>query len=119
MFRTNSRLDLLKVKKTRFASHYILLQRLITCREALATTVVTRQWKNWVNTCTNDVKHQAKVIVLTINDDNFWMEAENIIAITEPIYSVLRFSDGEGPKMGEIYERVDCMVGHKRYNDKR
>lgn len=111
MFRTNSRLDLLKVKKTRFASHYILLQRLITCREALATTVVTRQWKDWINTCTNDVKHQARVIVLTINDDSFWMEAENIIAITEPIYSVLRFSDGEGPKMGEIYERMDCMVG--------
>jgi hypothetical protein len=24
---------------------------------------------------------------MTIKDDNFWMEAENIIAITEPIYS--------------------------------
>jgi hypothetical protein len=61
------------------------------------------------------VKHQARVIVLTINDDNFWMEVGNIIAITEPIYSVLRFSDGVGPKMGEIYERMDCMVGEIKY----
>jgi hypothetical protein len=110
MFRNNSRFDLLKVKKTRFASHCILLKRLITCREALATTVVTRQWKDWVNSTNNDVKQQARAIVLTINDDDFWTEAENIIAITEPIYSVLRFSDGKGPRMGEIYERMDCMV---------
>ncbi|WVZ96482.1 hypothetical protein U9M48_042115 [Paspalum notatum var. saurae] len=111
MFRTNSRLDLLKVKKTRFASHYILLQRLITCREALATTVVTRQWKDWVSTSSSDLKQQARAIAQTINDDDFWSEVENIIAITGPIYSVLRFSDGEGSKMGEIYERMDCMVG--------
>jgi hypothetical protein len=71
-----------------------LIQRLISCRKALATTVVTRQWKDWVNSSSNDVKQQGRAIVITINDDNFWTEAENIIAITEPIYSVLRFSDG-------------------------
>lgn len=64
-----------------------------------------------VNSCTNDVKQHARAIVLTINDDNFWAEAENIVAITGQIYYVLRFSDGEGPKMGEIYEIMDCMVG--------
>jgi hypothetical protein len=32
----------------------------------------------------------------------FGWRLKNIIAITEPIYFVLRFSDGEGPKMGEI-----------------
>ncbi|KAG8052715.1 hypothetical protein GUJ93_ZPchr0001g29832 [Zizania palustris] len=119
MFRSNSHLDLLKVKKTRFASHYISLQRLITCRDVLATTVVTRQWKDWVNSCTNDVKQQARAIVLTINDDNFWAKAENIIAIIGPIYSVLRFNDGEGPKMGEIYEDGLYGWGNQRYNDKR
>ncbi|CAN6243746.1 unnamed protein product [Urochloa humidicola] len=111
MFRNNSRLDLLKVAKTRFATHYILLQRLITVREALATTVVTKQWKDWVKSCSSDHQQQTKVIVDTINDENFWDEVENILAITGPIYSVLRFSDGEGPKMGEIYERMDNMVG--------
>jgi hypothetical protein len=30
---------------------------------------------------------------------------------SQPIYLVLRFSDGEGPKMGEIYKRMDNMVG--------
>lgn len=111
MFRNNSRLDLTKVKKSRFASHYILLEKLTKCREALATTVVTNQWKDWMKGCTTDLKHQARTIAETINDDSFWNEVENILAITGPIYSVLRFSDGEGPKMGEIYERMDCMLG--------
>jgi hypothetical protein len=45
IFRSNLKLDLLRVAKTRFASHYILLKRLSDCREALATTVVTKKWK--------------------------------------------------------------------------
>jgi hypothetical protein len=48
IFRANSKLELLKVAKTRFASHYILLNRLLDCREALATTVVLNSWKEWV-----------------------------------------------------------------------
>ena len=111
MFRNNSCLDLLKVAKTQFASHYILVQRLTKVRDALATTLVTRQWKDRVKSCSSDLQQQASAIVDTINDENFWNEVENILAITGPIYSVLRFSDGEGPKMGEIYERMDNMVG--------
>jgi hypothetical protein len=61
------------------------------------------------------VKQQARAIVLTINDDDFWTEAENIIAITEPIYSMLRFSDGEGPRMGEICKRMVYMVGEIKH----
>jgi hypothetical protein len=111
MFRNNSRLDLLNVAKTRFASHYILLQRLREVRDGLSTTVVTRQWKDWVKSCNSEQQQQAKAVVDTICNDSFWNEVDNIIAITDPIYLVLRFSDGEGPKMGEIYERMDNMVG--------
>jgi hypothetical protein len=48
IFRANSKLELLKVAKTRFASHYILLKHLLDCWEALATTVVLNSWKEWV-----------------------------------------------------------------------
>ena len=36
---------------------------------------------------------------------------ETVLAITEPIFSVLEFCDGEGPKIGEIYETMNNMVG--------
>ena len=34
-----------------------------------------------------------------------------ILKITKPIYLMIKFCDGEGPKMGEIYERMDNMLG--------
>lgn len=107
MFRANSKLDLLKVAKTRFASHYILLKRLSDCREALATTVVTKQWKDWMKTS----DEYARCIVETINSEEFWTEVEYVLALTKPLFLLVKYSDGEGPKMGEVYERMDNMLG--------
>lgn len=107
IFRSNSKLDLLKVAKTRFASHYILLKRLSDCREALATSVVTKQWKDWMKT-SDDI---ARAVVQTINDEDFWTEVEHILALTKPLFLLVKYSDGEGPKMGEVYERMDNMLG--------
>jgi hypothetical protein len=61
------------------------------------TTVVTKQWKDWVKSCNSDHQQQTRVIVDRINDENFLNEVENIFAITRPIYSVLRFINEEGP----------------------
>jgi hypothetical protein len=34
-----------------------------------------------------------------------------IIDITKPLYMVMKFSDGEGPKCGDVYEKKDNMPG--------
>ncbi|KAF8400216.1 hypothetical protein HHK36_013513 [Tetracentron sinense] len=81
IFRSHSKLELLKVAITRFASHYITLKRLIDVREALRTTVVSDAWK-----------------------------------ITKPIYKMIKFTDQEGPLIGDIYEGMDSMLGHIRDN---
>ncbi|KAL6550554.1 hypothetical protein OROMI_021042 [Orobanche minor] len=47
----------------------------------------------------------------TIKSEEFWDEVDNILAITKPLYRMIRFADGEGQKMGEIYEKMDCMIG--------
>ena len=109
IFRANSKLDLLRVAKTRFASHYILLKRLSDCREALATTVVTKQWKDWMKH--NGSDKYAKIAVDTINSEEFWTEVESILALTKSLFLMVKFSDGEGPKMGEVYEKMDTMLG--------
>lgn len=44
IFRDNSKSELLKVAKTQFTSHNILLRRLITYREALSTTIACNSW---------------------------------------------------------------------------
>lgn len=111
IFKSQSGLELLKVAKTRFASHYLLLKRLSQCRESLATTVVMRAWKDWVNSGDEKTREVGKEVAATIGDEDFWDEVENILAITKPIYLMIKFADGEGQKMGEVYEKMDCMLG--------
>jgi len=111
MFRANSRLDLLKVAETRFASHYVMLKRLLDCREALATTIVLNCWKDWIKHVDVHTRKLGEEVVKTINCDDFWEGVENALNIMKPIYYLIKFADGEGPKMGEIYERMDNMMG--------
>lgn len=103
LFRRNSKLDLLKVSKTRFASHYILLKRLMDVREALTTTIVTSKWKELVKACDVQTRAAANAIAQNIIDETFWDEIKIILDITKPLYMVIKFSDGEGPKSGDIY----------------
>ncbi|KAJ9564787.1 hypothetical protein OSB04_000753 [Centaurea solstitialis] len=111
IFRENSQLELLKVAKTRFASHYILLRRIMDCREALATTIVLNSWREWVKKGDENTKMIASQVVETIRDDNFWDDVGSVLEITKPIFLLIKFCDGEGSKMGEIYERMDNMMG--------
>ena len=111
IFRNHSGLELLKVAKTRFGSHYLLLRRLLDCREALATCTVVRLWKEWLASGDEHAKELGKEVAATIADEDFWDEVENILAITKPIYYMIKFADGEGQKMGEVYEKMDCMIG--------
>ncbi|KAK7243243.1 hypothetical protein RIF29_38034 [Crotalaria pallida] len=45
MLRSNSQLDLRKVVEARFASHYVLIEILLDCKDALITTVVRDAWR--------------------------------------------------------------------------
>ncbi|KAJ9560251.1 hypothetical protein OSB04_005411 [Centaurea solstitialis] len=111
IFRANSTLELLKVAKTRFASHYILLKRLMDCREALATTIVLDSWREWAKKGDENTRNLGVEIANTIKNENFWDDVRNVLAITKPIFLLIKFCDGDGPKMGGIYERMDDMLG--------
>nr|KAJ0221091.1 hypothetical protein LSAT_V11C200051740 [Lactuca sativa] len=103
--------EIQKVAQTRFASHYILLKRLTECREALATTIVVNSWREWVNKANEHTRLLANKVADTIKDEDFWDDIVRILAITKPIFYMVKFCDGEGPKMAEIYERMDNMMG--------
>ena len=72
IFRANSKLELLKVAKTRFASHYILLKRLKDCREALATTIVLNSWRDWAKKGDENTRKIGQIVCETIRSDEFW-----------------------------------------------
>ncbi len=47
LFREKSALDLLKSRDTRFATNFIMLDRMLEVREALQELVVGREWREW------------------------------------------------------------------------
>ncbi|PWA86737.1 hypothetical protein CTI12_AA138130 [Artemisia annua] len=74
IFRANSTLELLKVAKTRFTSHYNLLKRLKDCREALATTIVLNSWRDWVRKGDENArKNGHRLFVKQLEATNFGM----------------------------------------------
>ncbi|KAF2289511.1 hypothetical protein GH714_036765 [Hevea brasiliensis] len=79
--------------------------------EALATTIVLKSWKEWTKYGDEKMTTTGALVAETISDDELWEEVENIVAITKPLYLLIKFSDGEGPKLGEIYEKMDSMLG--------
>jgi hypothetical protein len=66
-------MDLLKVSKTRFGSHYILFKRVMEVREVLSTTVVTSKWKDLVNDCDIQTRAASKAIIQNIMNEIFGM----------------------------------------------
>ena len=48
LFRSHSKLQLLKPGETRFATNVIMLQKLCECKDALQETVVSREYKQWL-----------------------------------------------------------------------
>ncbi|KAJ8451048.1 hypothetical protein Cgig2_026857 [Carnegiea gigantea] len=69
-----------KVAKTRFALHHLLLKRLASCREALATMVMLRAWKDCVKSGDENARAMGAKVAETIVDDKFWDEVKNLLA---------------------------------------
>ncbi|XP_076940642.1 uncharacterized protein LOC143609905 [Bidens hawaiensis] len=99
IFRDNSTHELLKVAKARFASQYILLRRLMNCRESLATTISLNSWRDWVKQGEENIRSTGSMAVDTIRNDEFWEDVETILSITKPIFLMIKFCDGEGSNM--------------------
>lgn len=109
MFRCVLKLELLKVAKTRFVSHYILFKRIIYCREGLATTIVQKSWKGCLKNQDENTNNKAMMIANTVNNDEFWDSVEAILSFAKAYLFVGKFSNGDSQKIREIYEHMDIM----------
>nr|KAJ0217538.1 hypothetical protein LSAT_V11C300126940 [Lactuca sativa] len=86
MFRDNSTLELLEVANTRFASHY----------RSFVYNYLLNSWRDRVKQGDENTMITGSKVVETIRSEEFWEDAESILA---------------GAKMGEIYEKMDNMLG--------
>ena len=103
---TYSKLQLLKLAKTRFGSYFLTFRRLLRVRQALGAMVMSDEWDE-IST-DRDGMDAAKDTVL---DSHFWAQVKFVLQFTKPIYNMIRFADSDRPVIGEVYEKMDNMLG--------
>ena len=105
IFCTHSKLELLKIGKTRFASYYLTFRRLLKVREALASMLSSESWQVLKDraTSTSD-KRQFQEVEDTVLDTAFWKNVKYVLQFIKPVYYMIRFADTDKPVIGEVYE---------------
>jgi hypothetical protein len=106
MYPEYSKLELLKVVKTRYASNFIMLRRLVEVKSALMSMVVGVTWAEWRQTNSERVSMVRRVLI----DEDWWSKVEFLLKFTSPAFELLRDADTDKPFLGEIYDGMDTMV---------
>ena len=110
MYRAHSRKEFLKPTDTRYASYFLLLERMLEIQPALQAMVVTPDWNRWTESKTEE----GKRIRLQILDNDWWVDCSYLVSFLRPIVKVIRYTNTDTPSLGEIYETFDSMLGKVR-----
>eukprot|EP00253_Pinus_taeda_P027332 PITA_27332 len=106
IYRGFAKLELLKVVETRFASHTLVIKRLVEVRQALQAMVIDPLWESW-RTSTSDRGQKIKSIFF---DGAWWDKVQYLLRFTELILTLIRAFDTDTPCLGEVYKNIDSML---------
>jgi hypothetical protein len=106
IFREYSKLELLKVAETRYASNFVMLRRLVEVKHALVSMVVSQLWIEWRQA---DSERGSMVRRLCLDED-WWSKVDFLLKFTTPAFELLRSADTDQPFLGEVYDGMDSMV---------
>ena len=90
IFHNHSKLEPLKIEKTKFASCYLTFECFLKVREALASMVSSESWQ-----CLKDKvtfasdRHELQEMEDIILDAQFWAQVRYVLQFTKPIYSMI------------------------------
>ena len=68
--------------------------------------VTSANWSVW----RQSNSERAAVIKERILQDSWWDRAEYLLKFTEPILSMIRYTDKDRPCLGEVYDGIDSMI---------
>jgi hypothetical protein len=105
IFRNHSKLELLKITKTRFTSYYLSFRHLLKVRETLASMALSDSWQDLKDMATSaSERSDFQEVEDTILDGHFWQQVRYIMQFTNPIYSTMQFADTDQSVIREVYE---------------
>jgi hypothetical protein len=89
--------------ETRFATNFIMIDRLHLLRNALERMIIDDDWPPFLADLRRRSAraHEVEVHVrATICSDGFWHSCENVLYMVIPVVKALRVFDGKAPAMG-------------------
>ena len=107
IYRSYSDLELKKSSATRFAAMWLLLERLYDVQNKVQKTMVSDEFKAWLEEQTIASQQDAKVIQRLCLHEEFWQEVKGIVVVVLPLYKVLRMTDMEGATLGLLYNFME------------
>ncbi|KAM0830201.1 hypothetical protein ACQ4PT_066366 [Festuca glaucescens] len=108
MFNDFSKLKLLAIAETRFASQIVMLKRFREIKEALTLLVVSPRWSDYRDEKNNQEK--AQFVKEKVLNDLWWDKVNYILDFSKPIYSMIRAADTDKPCLHLMYEMWDSMI---------
>ena len=106
MFNEFSKLKLLAVAETRFASVIVMLKRFLMVKRALQSMVISDAWETYREDNSGLARHVREKILC----ERWWENVAYIVDFTDPIYEMLRVADTDKPCLHLIYEMWDTMI---------
>eukprot|EP00253_Pinus_taeda_P017282 PITA_17282 len=95
--------DIIRPVITRFATHFLTLQSMLSQHRNLQSVFSSDEW----NECQWSRKQDGKDVKKKVNEEIFWKRVVEIVKVAEPLVKVLWLVDGERLAMGFIYEAMD------------
>lgn len=86
------------VGDTRFYTAFIALQRLLECRTAVRSSVVTEEWERWADKYAD----KAATILEIVEDNSFWAAMKLFCKLAKPVVELVRTVDSNMPTMGKV-----------------
>lgn len=103
--------------ETRFATNFIMIERLLQVRNALERMVVDEDWP----TLMRDMRRRSATAYMKgsavrsfIRSDGFWNTCENFLYMVIPVVKALRVFDGKAPAMGMAWRVMHDLQTHIR-----
>lgn len=108
LFKTHSKLFLLKPGDTRFYSAYIAVRRLLRCQSAVQKTVVSEEWNEWGSK--RDYRDKARYVNKAVLNAAFWTAIAHFCYVLKPIVRLLRLVDSNMPSMSKVPDSVKIQL---------
>ncbi|KAG2431587.1 hypothetical protein HYH02_013280 [Chlamydomonas schloesseri] len=105
VFRSHSKLELLKPGETRFGTNVIMASRLEAVKEALQSTVVDAAFNSWrdrQSAATQATSNQVRRFLL---NEQSWERIGNLVLVSDPFMEIIRLADSQKPVAGKMFWR--------------